>query len=636
MSLVRLENVTKSYDGVPVLDGVDFRVEEGEKLGLIGRNGTGKTTVFRLIMGQTEPDSGKVERMRRARIACLAQLPQFRPEDTIFDVVMHSFRDLLELERELNRLEEQLAHDHSLMPRYSALQDTFQHRGGYEFRANAKRILHGLGFTEDEFGLHVRALSGGQRTRLMLALVLIEDADLLLLDEPENHLDLEAREWLETYLAASPKAAVVISHDRRTLNAVVQGIAELERGRLRCFTGNYERYIKEKELIREQHERAYSRQQELIEKESRWIDRFRYKNTKASQVQSRIKRLERMARVEAPPPDAKAAAFRFGDVVRTGQVVLEAEALSMSYGDLCLYRDVPLRVERGERIGIIGPNGCGKTTMLRHLAGKLEGGGGEVRLGHKVRLGFYDQHHENLNPAADVFQELAAIRPDWLPEQVRTYLGRFLFVGEDVFKPVSALSGGELSRVAIAKLVAGDANLLLLDEPTNHLDIASREALELALAAFPGAIVMVSHDRMLIDRLVGKLVVFQRGQVSTHLGNYTHYRWKSSEQGLPDSSNASESADDALKIRRARTVSRAKDKETQRLQRKQRRELEEIEERIEAVEETIAEVETDFATVDPADFERQRAMKELYDGLKNDLAALYSDWEEQVARMEEG
>lgn len=628
MSLVRLEKVSKSYDGVPLLEDVDFRVEEGEKIGLIGRNGTGKTTIFRLITGELEPTSGLIERMRRVKVACLAQIPDLPPEETIHHAVMRSFEGLIQEEKRLAELEHSLAAgDHDVMDAYSRLQDTFRIHGGYEFRARVRSVLFGLGFREDEFALPVTALSGGQRTRLMLALVLLQDADLILLDEPENHLDIAAREWLEDFLNESPKAFVIISHDRRTLDAVVKRIDEIERGEVRSYSGDYTFYQRQKGLLREQHEKAYYKQQEFIEKEQRWIDRFRYKNTKANQVQSRIKRLEKLERVDAPPPEGKSAGFRFGDVVRTGEVVIDAKDLAMRYGPLTLYEDFSFQAKRGERIGIIGPNGCGKTTLLRHFAGRLPGGEGEVRLGHKVQLGFYEQHHDNLSRDLDIFQEMRNTRTDWTPEQVRTYMGRFLFVGDDVFKPVSALSGGELSRVAIAKLIAREPNVLLLDEPTNHLDIASREALEEALAQYPGTLVMVSHDRTLIDKMADRLVVFEPERIVTHLGNYTDYR----EQRDCQAGTLEEKLEDPLKIRRVER--RKRDKAEERERRKRKKDLDDLERRIEAMEETIEDVETQFTQVDPADHEKHRKLKEEYDGLKSDLSELYEEWEELTEEL---
>ena len=555
-------------------------------------------------------------------------MPDLLPGETIHRAVMRSFQGLIEEEKRLSDLEHRLAAgEHGVMDAYSRLQDKFRIHGGYEFRARVRSVLFGLGFREEEFGLPVTALSGGQRTRLMLALVLLQDADLILLDEPENHLDIAAREWLEAFLQESPKAFVIVSHDRRTLDAVVTRIDEIERGQVRSYTGDYSFYLRQKTLLREQHEKAYQKQQEFIEKEQRWIERFRYKNTKASQVQSRLKRLEKIERIDAPPPEGKSAGFRFGGVVRTGEVVIEAKNISMRYGSLVLYQGFSLEVKRGERIGIIGPNGCGKTTLLRHFAGRLPEGEGDVRLGHKVQLGFYEQHHDNLSRELDIFQEMRNTRTDWTPEQVRTYMGRFLFMGDEVFKPVSALSGGELSRVAIAKLIAREPNVLLLDEPTNHLDIASREALEEALAQYPGTLVMVSHDRTLIDKMVDRLVVFEQDRVITHLGNYTDYREQRERQASPED----EKPDDPLKIRRVER--RKRDKAEERERRRRKRDLDELESRIEAMEEAVEDLEAQFAQLDPAGHEAQRRLKEEYDGLRADLLLLYQEWEELTEEL---
>ena len=630
MSLVRLDNVTKLYAGAAVLDGVNFRVEEGQKIGLIGGNGTGKSTLIRIISGEVRPDGGVVERMRRARFAHLAQLPQFRAGDAIEDVVLARFQHLIDMEEQLRQLEHAMSGgDSEVLAQYSRLQEQFQAQGGYEYRVRARRVLTGLGFTEDDLRLDVTALSGGQRTRLMLALVLLEDADLLLLDEPENHLDLEAREWLEGFLKDWPRAFVIISHDRHMLNAVSEHVAEVERGRLIQHTGNYDAFIAHKQLIREQQQKAYERQQEFIAKQETFINRFRYKKTKASQVQSRVKQLEKMERIEAPESLGGSAKFNLGEVVRTGQVVLTASELAMAYGDLRLYSGVSFQLERGERLGIVGPNGAGKTTLIRQLAGRLPGGEGEVQLGHKVSMGFYEQHHESLNPSNDILTEVLSAAPSNTPEAVRSFMGRFLFTGEDIFKTIGALSGGELARVGLAKLILGEANLLLLDEPTNHLDIASREALEQALDAFPGTLVIVSHDRTLVDRLVNKLLMLEDGGAHIHLGNYSSYRWKQQTQAPAKPEPTARG--DAMKVRR-KDRSRKNGVDPERRQRK--KELQETERQIVELEEMVEQYERQFAGLDPANYEEAQRLKDEYEGIKADLKALYEHWEilaEEVA-----
>lgn len=636
MSLVRFDKISKSFAGRPVLDSVDLRVETGERIGLIGRNGTGKSTILRLITGELLPDGGSIDRMKKARFAQLAQIHRVSDKASIHEIVLSVFEDLLALERDLSVLEARMsAGEEEAIPLYAEVQEAFTHRGGYEFRTKIKQVLQGLGFRPEEFELPFDALSGGQRTRLMLSLVLLEEADLLLLDEPENHLDLEAREWLESYLCGCQPSVLLISHDRRMLNAVATRIVELDRGNLRSYPGNFDAFHAAQALRMEQDQAAFARQQEFIRKEEAWINRFRYKNTKARQVQSRIKRLEKIERVEAPMESGQTAGFRLGQVARSGESVVEARDLSMAYGSQRLYTSLSFQMSRGERIGIVGPNGSGKTTLLRHLAGRLPEASGEVVLGHKVSPGFYDQHHDAMNVANDVFTEVQGAKPDWNPQQIRTFLGRFLFMGDDVFKSIAALSGGELSRVALAKLILSEANLLLLDEPTNHLDIPSREALEEALSGYNGAMVLVSHDRTLIDRLVDKLILVQDGKVTVHLGNYSHYRSTMTQSGAPTLATPSDgtpSSKEVLSIRRDRQKSRKTNPQQRqrddREDRQRKRRLDQIEGDIEAMEELVGAFELRFGTFDPTDYEAIQKLNEEYQGLKSDLQALYSEWEE--------
>ena len=629
MSLIRIDNVSMSFQGVPVLKDVSFRVETGEKIGLIGRNGSGKTTLFHLIKGSIVPESGLVERMKKARTAYLAQLPEVPADATVHSIVMGHFAGQVALEEQLAELEGRIGDgDETVMEQYGALQERFRLKGGYDFHYKVKRVLCGLGFREEGFAQPFESLSGGERTRLMLALALLEEADLLLLDEPENHLDIQAREWLETFLKEWGGALVVISHDRQLLNAVTTRTVELERTRVRNFSGNYDAYQKEKARASGDQSDEHKRQQTFIEKEEAWINRFRYKNTKAKAVQSRIKRLDKLVRITAPEREQGSASFNLGELVRSGQLVLEARDLAVSYGGADLYCGLNFTIERGERVGIIGPNGSGKTTLLRQLAGTLDGGEGSVRLGHKCEMGFYDQQHENLSETGDVIGEVEKVRPDMRREQLRTFLGGVLFRGDDVFKPISVLSGGERSRVSLAKLMLGKANLLLLDEPTNHLDIASREALEEALGSFPGSLVIVSHDRALLDRLVEKLIIISEGHAEVFLGSYSHYKWKHDGHAPEKESDASE----AMKIRRpdSKPVQKTDRERNKDLSRKRKR-FEELEHTIESVEEMLDGFDTRFAELDPSDYGPLSELTAEKEALRRDLEELYAEWEELSA-----
>lgn len=623
MSYVRFENISKSYQGSPVLENIDFRVEAGDKIGLIGRNGTGKSTMFRIMTGEVVPDGGQIEKMRRVRIACLAQLPEVPAEETLHDIVLGHFEEFLEQEAALKALEMRLGHgDEAVMDEYGALQEQFSIRGGYEFRSRVKRVLCGLGFLESEFTLSFKALSGGQRTRLMLALVLLADADLLLLDEPENHLDLQAREWLESFLKEWTNALIIISHDRQMLNAVATRIVEIERGRLRSFKGDFDAYVREKKRLVEAQSKAYQKQQEYIAVEEKRINKFRAKASKAKQAQSWIKKLEKVERIDAPPAERSGASFALGEVVRSGQLVMDVRDMSMGYDNLPLYEGVTFTVERGERVGIIGPNGVGKTTLLKQLAGRLGAGTGTVTMGPKVTMGYYDQQHEDYTATHEILVEFEKMFPARSREELRAFLGRFLFTGQSVFKAMDTLSGGERSRVAIAKLILSNANLLLLDEPTNHLYILSREALEDALKQFPGTIVMVSHDRHLIDGLVDKLIVVSQGAATVHLGNYTDYRSSSGDAAGTVSADR-----DVLQIRRREKTQTTKSREEHKAWNRQKRKLENIEEQISNLEELIDGFDARFAGVEPSDHAALAELTAEKDGLGNDLRELYEEWE---------
>jgi ATP-binding cassette subfamily F protein 3 len=633
MSLVRLENVAKSFHGDAIFENVSFQIEENERIGLIGRNGSGKSTLFNLVTGSISPDVGTIERMKRARVSWLAQMPDVAPTTNIFDVVLLQFKSLLRMEKELSDIESKIeAGASELIDVYGPLRERFEIEGGYEFRSKIKRILCGLGFLEDDFTMEFQSLSGGQRTRLMLALILVGDSDLILLDEPENHLDLAAREWLENFLMNWPKSLVVISHDRQLLNAVSTRTIEVEHGQIWQYSGNYDAYMENKVLRLEQQENEYNRQQRFIKKEEQWINRFRYKNTKAKAVQSRIKQLDRLDKVQSVQGAEKVSAFAHKEVVRSGQLVLKVSDLSKSYPGLKLYDDVSFSVERGERVGIIGANGTGKSTLLKHIAGTLEDCGGTVELGHKVTVGYFDQHHESLDVDLDIVSYFEKLYPNMKTETIRSYLGQFLFQGQDVFKSLRSLSGGEKNRVAMAKLIHDNNNLLLLDEPTNHLDIISREILEESLTHYSGTILLVSHDRLLIDHLVNKLIILGDGHAEVFLGNYSHYKWKKKEDSVFSSTIVS---DEVLNIRTREDSPDVVEQSGNKQRRERQKELRRMESRLKKLEESIESSENESSTMtdalhktDPTDFELLSALS--VEKEKNDeiLEKLVAEWEE--------
>lgn len=628
MSLVRFDNVTKSFGGTPLLTDVNLRVEEGERIALIGRNGTGKSTLFRLITGESASDGGAIERMRRARIVYLSQIPETAPDDSVMDVALGGFHDLLEEEKALQALEEELhSEDPVLLEKYGERQHAFTLAGGYEFRTRARQILCGLGFTPKDFDKPFSALSGGWRARLMLSLALLREADLLLLDEPENHLDMNAREWLENHLAGRSEAMILISHDRRMVNVLAHRIMEIEGGTLTSFTGNYDGWLKEKNLRVEQQMKAFERQEAFIQKEQAWIDRFRAKNTKARQAQNKLKRLEKLERVDAPPADLSTAVFQLEKAERSGDMVLDARALTMAYGSNRLYSDFSFSLYRGDRLGIIGPNGSGKTTLLGQLGKKHQGLQGEVWTGHNVTTAFYDQHQESLAAEMDVLSLMQQAQPEWSQQQCRSYLARFLFTGEEVFKPAAVLSGGERSRLALAKMIASGANLLLLDEPTNHLDIASREALENGLAEYTGTLVVVSHDRTLIDRLTTRLLIVEDGSVSAFHGNFSDWRRRQEEMASQEEKVTDEEEDGR---RKKNLEDREQKKALEREQRRGQRALQKLEAEIAELENKIAEFHQQFAALDPADYEAAMKLQKAYEEMNTRLEALYKDWEAQA------
>jgi len=541
MPLLALTNVVYSIGINKVLDGITFSVEPGERIGLVGRNGTGKTTLMRLVAGEMAADSGEVVVQRGSRIGYLAQDPKFDPEMTLFDVAESAFAELHAAHEQMHHLAAKMgeatgAELDRVMKRYERLEADMQRLGGYAVEHRIKETLHGLGLVDDQFDLPVTALSGGQRSRVSLARLLLESPDLLLLDEPTNHLDIDGRQWLETYLAAEFKGTVmVVSHDRYLLDRVVHRIIELEPGRVSTYPGNYAKFRELRAERKVVEQRVYEKQQDRIRSEQKFIDRYRA-GQRARQAQGRLSRLERYIDNETMdrPIEMDVMRLTLPKAPRTGDLVISAEGLSKKYDECLLFHDLELTIGRGERLGIIGPNGSGKTTLAKCLIGEMQADSGRVRLGSNVSVGHFSQLHEGLDLSLTVWEYLQSVilaidggrRAS--EQQARDLAGAFLFSGDDQDKVLRVLSGGERSRVILAGLVAGGHNLLVLDEPTNHFDIPSSERLEQALdpeTGFDGTVILISHDRALLDACVDRIIALDgRGETTMVAGNYSAWR----------------------------------------------------------------------------------------------------------------
>ena len=550
--LFRLSEVHKSYGVQDVLRGTSVQVNAGEHVGLVGRNGAGKSTIFRLVRGDETADRGDVVRARGVKLGLLDQHVHFKPGSTVHESALAAFGKLQQIEHEMHELEHRMADAgddlEKILERYSDLQHEFEHEGGFEYAARAEAILQGLGFDRDMWSLETEKLSGGQQNRLGLACLLLANPDVLLLDEPTNHLDVNAVEWLEEFLQDYASAYVIISHDRYFLDRCCRRIVELENGRAASYSGNYSDYLVEREERREAQQRAYENQQHLIAKTEEFIRR-NLAGQKTKQAKSRRNMLQRLERLDAVRPEQSSGDFRLQAIERTGNHVLTVNELTIGYPEKMLADDISFILRRGECLGIIGPNGSGKTTFLRTILNKLEPLEGEVRWGSKVQIGYYAQQLDDLDERNEIIMELRRVAPSTATAgELRSFLAKFLFTGDDVYKHVRDLSGGEKGRLALAKLIYSRVNVLVLDEPTNHLDIPSREALEEALSAYEGTIVTISHDRYFLDRVATQILALDGAGGAEHYdGDYTDYHdWKLGRRESATSSIASSAEPDNL------------------------------------------------------------------------------------------
>ena len=525
MAVVIASALDKDVAGAALFRAVSFKLERGDRMTLAGRNGAGKTTLLRMLAGQSAVDGGELVFEKGARTALHDQRPPSEKGLTLRDYVLAGCADLVALEQRLQDLEVEMAaqpEEARLLERYAAAQQRLEHAGGWNWRARALGPVHGLGFTDADLDRELSSFSGGELTRASLARALAGDPDLLLLDEPTNHLDISSLEWLEGYLTGLDAAVILVAHDRWFLEAVGTSVLELEAGRSRFFPGPWHAWRRETAAREIALGKAIEKQEREIARMERFVERFRYKATKARQAQSRVKALDKIERIERDPRDARTLGFSFGSAERTGRVVLEVEDARLEVPGRTLLEDGALWLERGEHVSLVGPHGAGKTTLIEAVAGHRPLDGGRLKIGHNVKLGYLSQHAHELGSTGTALE--AAQRATGLtPNRARALLGQFLFSGEEAEKPLEGLSGGERRRLSLAILVASEANVLILDEPTNHLDLDAREALEDALQAFEGALLLVSHDRALLDAVGSRTVAFEQGRLHSYQGGWAEY-----------------------------------------------------------------------------------------------------------------
>jgi ATP-binding cassette, subfamily F, member 3 len=631
MAVVIAAGLDKDIAGAPLFRGVSFKLERGDRMTLAGRNGAGKTTLLRMLAGETSVDGGELAFEKGARAALHDQRPPRERDLTLREHVLAGCADLVALEERLRRSEAEMAerpHDGDLLDRYARDQARLEHAGGWNWRQRALTPLHRLGFRDPDLDRRLDTFSGGELTRASLARTLAADPDLLLLDEPTNHLDIASLEWLEGYLTGLDAAVILVAHDRWFLEAVGTSVLELEAGRGRFFPGPWHAWRREAAAREIQLGKAIDKQQREVARMERFIERFRYKATKARQVQSRVKRIEKMERIERDPLDARSLGFSFGAAERTGRVVLELEDARLEVPGRVLLEDGELWLERGEHVSLVGPNGVGKTTLIEALAGRRPLDGGRLRTGHNVTIGYLSQQADELGTRGTAL-EAAQKATGLTPNKARALLGRFLFSGAEAEKPLDGLSGGERRRLSLAILVASDANVLILDEPTNHLDLDAREALEDALGAFGGAVLLVSHDRALLDAVGTRTFAFEDGRLRSYEGGWAEYARVREERREAEAAAVS-----AAKQRRRARAKPAREARRPRggPSKNSQRRIDELEREVERAERALAHVEDELG--DPAMWSspsRTERSTERHAAAKRAVDEAYARWEEATA-----
>lgn len=634
MIILSGKDIKKSYGIDVILEKVSFVVQENDKVGIVGVNGAGKSTLFKILTGNLEKDEGEIYLSKNISLSYMSQDFIFDSDDTIWEEMLSVFENLIKAEKDMRDLELKISSlgnsqdkeaMESMLKTYARMQEEYKNNNGFGYQSQIKGVLKGLGFSPEEYDKKVSTLSGGQKTRIALGKILLQKFDILLLDEPTNYLDIQSVEWLEEYLKSLKCAALIVSHDRYFLDMITNRTFEVENKTLKEYDGNYSVYVEKKQQQREIQAKSYAEQQKEIARQEAVIARFRQYNREKSirQAESREKALERMEKIEQPAALPRSVNFKFEPGIKSGNDVLKIEGLSKSY-DKLLFRNVNLEIKRGDRVALLGPNGIGKTTLLKIVTGMTRADAGSVRLGTNVHIGYYDQEQENLDYNKTIIDEIWDEYPRMNQTELRIKLAAFLFRGEDVFKEISKLSGGERSRIALLKLMLSESNFLLMDEPTNHLDILSKEVLENTLVNYTGTVLLISHDRYFLNKVATKVVDLTQDGCVQYPGNYSYYLYKKNLQ----SSSVTEQQNEAPEQPTALKNDWLRQKEEKSNIRKQQKRLETVESEIEKAENRIKEIDALLETPDVySDHVKCQELHDECEKLKAALDELYEEWD---------
>lgn len=643
--IIEAQQLTKYFGAVCLFEDLSLSLESGEKAALIGANGVGKTTLMNCLMGKEGLDGGSIRLESGATIGYLEQIPSYSEDTTLIGIVMEVFSDIFAQRKRMAELEMLMSHSaedilEKAMRQYGTLRDAYERAGGFACEAQARKVLSGLGFQEVDFERPFSGFSGGEKTRISLARILVRDHSILFLDEPTNHLDLDSIEWLENYLKSYRGAVLVISHDRYFLDQVTQTTFLFDQRQVKRYKGNYSAFLKQKALEDEALARAYEKQQKEIEKTEEYILRNKA-GIKSKQARGRQTKLDRLERIEKPQDEARLNMGQAGIASRTGEKVLYLDKISFGFPDRQLFKGLEEEIRYTERVALLGPNGMGKTTLLKIILGQIQPQEGKVRFGARVRPAYFDQEHSNLDPDRTVFEEIL-LNYDLNIEETKALLARFMFRGDDLEKKVGTLSGGEQGRLSLLKLTLEKGNFLILDEPTNHLDINSREAIETYLQNYPGTILMVSHDRYFVDAVADRILELDQGKLTSYIGNYSDYRQKKTElekiKPAVDDKNTlanksvekTEQAASEKESRRSRSNDRA-------AKAKLRDQVQTLEKEIQTLEQRLEEITVELSkpeTYQSTHYELQQNLSKEMEGIQSRLPQAYDEWTDCVAQLE--